>query len=35
LFEHAKFSPHTIDAAMKEEAIRALESLRDDLRSAE
>lgn len=35
LFERAKFSPHTIDAAMKEEAIRALESLRDDLRSAE
>ena len=34
-FERARFSPHTIDAAMKEEAIRALESLRDDLRSAE
>jgi Domain of unknown function (DUF4129) len=34
-FERAKFSPHTIDAAMKEEAIRALESLRDDLRSSE
>jgi hypothetical protein len=34
LFERAKFSPHTIDAAMKEEAIAALESLRDDLRSA-
>jgi len=33
LFERAKFSPHTIDAAMKEEAIDALESLRNDLRS--
>jgi hypothetical protein len=31
LFERAKFSPHTIDDAMKEEAIGALESLRDDL----
>jgi uncharacterized membrane protein YidH (DUF202 family) len=34
LFERAKFSPHAIDATMKEEAIHALESLRDDLRSA-
>ena len=34
LFERAKFSPHTIDDAMKEEAIGALESLRDDLRGA-
>jgi hypothetical protein len=34
LFERAKFSPHTIDAAMKDEAIDALEALRDDLRSA-
>lgn len=34
LFERAKFSVHTIDAAMKEEAIVAFESLRDDLRSA-
>jgi uncharacterized membrane protein YidH (DUF202 family) len=34
LFERAKFSPHAIDAAMKEQAIDALESLRDDLRSA-
>jgi hypothetical protein len=33
LFERAKFSPHTIDASMKEEAIDALESLRNDLRS--
>jgi NADH:ubiquinone oxidoreductase subunit 6 (subunit J) len=34
LFEQAKFSPHAIDAAMKEEAIAALEHLRDELRSA-
>jgi uncharacterized membrane protein YidH (DUF202 family) len=34
LFERAKFSPHTIDAEMKDAAITALESLRDDLRSA-
>jgi hypothetical protein len=33
LFERAKFSPHAIDAAMKDEAIDALETLRDDLRS--
>jgi hypothetical protein len=33
LFERAKFSPHAIDMAMKDEAIDALESLRDDLRS--
>jgi hypothetical protein len=33
LFERAKFSPHAIDGAMKEEAIAALESLRDELRS--
>jgi hypothetical protein len=33
LFERAKFSPHTIDTAMKEDAIAALEHLRDDLRS--
>jgi len=32
LFERAKFSPHEIDGAMKEEAIAALESLRDELR---
>jgi 4-amino-4-deoxy-L-arabinose transferase-like glycosyltransferase len=32
LFERAKFSPHAIDSAMKEEAIAALESLRDELR---
>lgn len=34
LFERAKFSPHAIDSAMKEEAIDALESLRDELRGA-
>ena len=33
LFERAKFSPHAIDAAMKDEAITALEPLRDELRS--
>jgi hypothetical protein len=33
LFERAKFSPHDIDQAMKEEAISALEALRDELRS--
>jgi hypothetical protein len=32
LFERAKFSPHRIDAAMKEEAIAALTALRDELR---
>jgi uncharacterized membrane protein YidH (DUF202 family) len=34
LFERARFSPHTIDEAMKDDAISALEALRDDLRSA-
>ena len=34
LFERAKFSPHAIDAEMKEEAIAALESLRDELRGS-
>jgi hypothetical protein len=34
LFERAKFSPHVVDAAMKDEAIDALGSLRDELRSA-
>jgi uncharacterized protein DUF4129 len=33
LFERAKFSPHDIDAAMKDEAISALGALRDELRS--
>jgi hypothetical protein len=32
LFEYAKFSPHEIDSAMKEEAIAALSNVRDDLR---
>jgi hypothetical protein len=31
LFEYAKFSPHQIDAAMKEDAIAALLAIRDDL----
>ena len=31
LFERAKFSPHEIDAAMKEESIAALEAVREDL----
>jgi hypothetical protein len=35
LFEYAKFSAHEIDAAMKEEAIVALEAVRDDLRREE
>jgi len=35
LFERAKFSPHAIDETMKEEAISALESLRDDLQADE
>lgn len=34
LFERAKFSQHEIDLAMKEEAIAALASVRDDLREA-
>jgi hypothetical protein len=33
LFERAKFSPHAIDVAMKDDAIDALELLRDELRS--
>ena len=35
LFERAKFSQHTIDASMKEQAIEALVSIRDDLRPLE
>jgi uncharacterized protein DUF4129 len=35
LFERAKFSPHTIDASMKDDAIAALAALRDELREAE
>jgi len=34
LFERAKFSPHEIDAAMKDEAIGALASVRQELREA-
>src|SRR5262249_54832097 len=34
LFEHAKFSVPPIDAGMKEEAIDAFETLRDELRGA-
>jgi hypothetical protein len=34
LFEHAKFSRHEIDAAMKHEAIAALREIRDDLHGA-
>jgi hypothetical protein len=33
LFERAKFSQHTIDAAMKDEAIDAVVTLRDELRA--
>lgn len=32
LFEYAKFSPHEIDSAMKEDSITALLAIRDDLR---
>jgi hypothetical protein len=35
LFEYAKFSPHEIDTAMKEEAIAAFAALRDDLQTDE
>jgi hypothetical protein len=34
LFERAKFSQHEIDLAMKEEAIAALATVRDDLKAA-
>jgi hypothetical protein len=34
LFERARFSDHEIDAAMKDEAIDALVSVRDDLRAS-
>jgi hypothetical protein len=34
LFQRAKFSPHPIDEGMKDEAISALVSVRDDLRAA-
>ena len=35
LFTQAKFSHHSIDSTMKEEAIDALERVRDELRQAE
>jgi hypothetical protein len=35
LFEYAKFSPHEIDDAMKEQAIAALAAVRDDLKREE
>jgi hypothetical protein len=31
LYERARFSPHTVDGAMKDDAIAALEGLRDEL----
>jgi hypothetical protein len=34
LFEHAKFSHHPVDGAMKQQAVDALTELRDELRSA-
>jgi hypothetical protein len=34
LFEQAKFSDHTIDGAMKQDAIDALRTIRDDLQAA-
>jgi hypothetical protein len=33
LFERAKFSPHTIDPGMKNDAIEALVEMRDELRA--
>ena len=35
LFERARFSPHEIDGAMKDEAIEAIESVQRDLAAAE
>jgi hypothetical protein len=35
LFERARFSPHDVDASMKNEAIEAIESLQADLAAAE
>ena len=35
LFAQAKFSSHDVDPAMKQEAIAALEAVREDLRAAE
>jgi Domain of unknown function (DUF4129) len=35
LFTRAKFSPHEVDAGMKDDAIEALTTVRDELRAAE
>jgi Domain of unknown function (DUF4129) len=35
LFTRAKFSPHEVDAGMKEDAIEALTTVRDELRAAD
>ena len=35
LFERARFSPHTVDSVMKDEAVDALETLQADLAAAE
>ena len=35
MFERARFSPHEIDAEMKNEAIEAIESLQADLAATE
>jgi hypothetical protein len=35
LFERARFSPHEVNASMKDEAIEAIESLQADLAAAE
>ena len=34
LFERAKFTPHAIDSGMKNDAIDALVTMRDELRAA-
>ena len=34
LYEHARFSTHEVDGGMRDEAVGALESLRDELRSS-
>ena len=35
LYEHARFSTHEVDGGMRDEAVGALESLRDELRSSD
>jgi hypothetical protein len=35
LYERARFSPHEIDPAMKDEAIAAVEAVRDELQAAQ